>query len=145
MAQDIFELMKESNNPLLQAEAEDVKAQQGLKHNKEDLQLLLNGNIVKIDFMTADRKRVVRNFTSNMIFVKLLSEAKEKNRKKLANQLYNSKGIITKDPFSVDSWDLDENKRKTISLKSWQIIDCIRILPERALILTEMYRKALKK
>ena len=77
--------MKESNNPLLQAEAEDAEAQKSLKHNKEDLQLLLNGNIVKIDFMTADRKRVVRNFTSNMIFVKLLSEAKEKNRKKLAN------------------------------------------------------------
>ena len=144
MGKDIFDLMKESKNPLLQAEAEDVKAQQGLKHNKEDLQLLLNGNIVKIDFMTSDKNRVVRTFTSNMIFVKLLSEEKKKNRKVLAEKLYDSKGIITKDPFSVDSWDIEENKRKTISLKSWQIIECIRILPERALLLAEIYKNALK-
>ena len=107
--------------------------------------MLLNGNIAKIQFVTKDKKKVIRTFTSNMVFVRLLSEAKEKNRKILANNIYNSQGIITKDPFSVDSWDIEENSRKTILLKSWKILECIRILPERALILTEIYRNALKK
>ena len=145
MAVDIFELMKKSKNPLLQAEAEDVAAQKNFKHNKEDLQLLLNGNIARIQFMTKDKKKVTREFTSNMIFVRLLSEAKEKNRKILANKLNESQGIITKDPFSVDSWDIEENSRKTIFLKSWKILECVRIMPERALILAEIYKNALKK
>ena len=145
MAVDIFEIMKKSKNPLLQAEAEDVAAQKSFKHNKEDLQLLLNGNIAKIQFMTKDKKKVIRTFTSNMVFIKLLSEAKQKNRKILATKLNESQGIITKDPFSVDSWDIEENSRKTISLKSWKILECIRIIPERALILTEIYRNALKR
>ena len=79
-----------------------------------------------------------------MALVKIISETKKQNKQKIAKKI-DGKGIITKDPFSVDSWDLLDNKRKTISLKSWQILNYISISPKNVLVLDEVLKKILGK
>ena len=141
---DIIKQMRDSGNKLLQTEAEDIALWSKLKHNKEDLQLFLNHNIAEISFVTNDGSESQGIFTSNMALVKIISETKKQNKQKIAKKI-DGKGIITKDPFSVDSWDLLDNKRKTISLKSWQILNYISISPKNVLVLDEVLKKILGK
>lgn len=141
---DIIKQMRDSGNKLLQTEAEDVALWSKLKHNKEDLQLFLNHNIAEISFVTKDGNETQGIFTSNMALVKIISETKKQNKQKIAKKI-NGKGIITKDPFSVDSWDLLDNRRKTISLKSWQILNYISISPKNVLVLDEVLKKIFSK
>lgn len=56
-----------------------------------------------------------------------------------------SSGMHTKDSLSVNVWDLVDNKMKTVSLKSWQIMNFITIREENLLLLDEVLRDILKK
>lgn len=56
-----------------------------------------------------------------------------------------SNGIHTKDSTSVNVWDLVEDKMKTMSLKSWQIINFLTIREENILLLDEILHDILKK
>lgn len=137
----IIEQMRESGAELLQAESKDIAAWSKLRHTKQDLELFLNFNIAEIEFKTMkgeDRKIVC---TSNMTLVKIMAEAKKQNKQKLAK--IKSNGIRTKDARTVDTWDLVANKRKSISLSSWQIVNFISITPENILILDELAKKVI--
>ena len=77
----------------------------------------MNFNLAEIEFRTKSGEDRSIICTSNMTLVKILAESKKENKQKLA--LVKSKGIRTKDKRSIDTWDLIDNKRKTISLSSW--------------------------
>ena len=52
-----------------------------------------------------------------MPLVEVMQAAKAADKKKIAKK--KAAAIRTKDPFSIDAWDLVNNKRKTVSLLSW--------------------------
>lgn len=140
---DIISTMRNSGNKLLQTEAADISQWGKLKHNKECLETFLNYNIAELSFKTKDGKDTNVVCTANTTLVKVLS-LKRKSDKKKAIKL-KSNGIHTKDSLSVNVWDLVENKMKTVSLKSWQIINFITIREENILILDEVLHDILKK
>ena len=104
----------------------------------------MNHNIAEISFRTKDGSDSQGIFTSNLALVKIISLSKAEDKKKVAKKI-DGKGIITKDPFSVDSWDLVDNRRKTIFLKSWQILNYISISPKNILVLDEVLKQILSK
>ena len=139
---DIISKLRSSNTELLKAEAVDLTKWSKLRHVKEDFELFLNFNIAEVEFKTADGKDRKIICTSNTTLVELFSLVKDNERAKVAKK--QSAGIKTRDKTSVDTWDLVENKRKTVKLKSWQIVNFISITPENILILDELVRKLLK-
>ena len=139
---DVISKLRSSNAELLKAEAVDLAKWSKLRHVKEDFELFLNFNIAEVEFKTADGKDRKIICTSNTTLVELFSLAKDNERAKVAKK--QSAGIKTRDKTSVDTWDLVENKRKTVKLKSWQIVNFISITPENILILDELVRKLLK-
>ena len=116
---DILKTLRESNVALLKAEELDLKKWSRLKHNKTDFELFLQFNLAEIEFTTVDNTESSILCTSNTALIKILNTKKQKDKKELAN--LKSSGITTKDLRSVLTWDLIENKYKTISLNSWQI------------------------
>ena len=139
---DIISTLRSSNAELLKAEAADLAKWSKLRHVKDDFELFLNFNIAEVEFKAADGKDCKIICTSNTTLVELFSLAKDNERAKIAKK--QSAGIKTRDKTSVDTWDLVENKRKTVKLKSWQIVNFISITPENILILDELVRKLLK-
>ena len=77
-----------------------------------------------------------------MPLVEVMQAAKATDKKKIAKK--KAAAIRTKDPFSVDAWDLVDNKRKTVSLRSWQIVNFLTISPENVLVLDEVIKQILK-
>ena len=116
---DIIKLLRESDNKLAKAEAFDLATWSKLKHCKEDLELFLNYNIAQIRFKTKDGEESEIICTSNTTLIQIISAKYEKDKKKIVK--LKSKGMKTPKMGSVMSWDLIDNKPKTISLKSWAI------------------------
>lgn len=70
--------------------------------------------------------------------------SKRKKDKVEASKL-KSAGIHTHDSTSVNTWDIVDNKMKTLSLSSWQIMNFISISKENILILDELMNDILKR
>jgi len=140
---DVIKRMRESGNKLLETEARDIQMWSKLRHNKEDLELFLNNNIAEIKFKTKDGKDTSIICTSNTTLVSVMSTKKKADKKKSVK--LKSSGIKTHDSTSVNTWDLIDNKMKTMSLMSWQIMNFITITPENILILDEVLTEILKK
>jgi len=138
----IIEKMKQSSSELLKAEGADLAKWSKLKHTKEDFELFLNFNIAEISYKTLEGEDRTMVCTSNAALIKVFSLVKESDKKKAMHLKTN--GIRTKAKRSVDTWDLIENKRKTVSLNSWAIINFISITPKNILILDELMKKLLK-
>lgn len=135
--------MRHSNNKLLQAEAADIARWGKFKHCKKCFEAFLNYNVAEIAFKTKDNENRRIICTSNTTLVKVMKLTRKKDKIK-ASKL-TSNGIHTKDSLSVDSWDLIDDKQKTIMLKSWQIINFITIREENLLLLDEVLHDILKK
>lgn len=140
---DVIKRMRESGNKLLETEARDIQMWSNLKHNKEDLELFLNNNIAEIKFRAKDGKDSSIVCTSNMTLVKVMATKKKADKQKSVKAT--SRGIKTRDSTSVNTWDLIDNKMKTINLMSWQIMNFITITPENILLLDEVATEILKK
>lgn len=140
---DIISTMRNSGNKLLQTEAADISQWDKLKHNKECLEAFLNYNIAEIAYKTKDGDDRSVVCTANTTLIKIMS-LKRKADKQKAMKLKSS-GIHTKDSTSVNVWDLVEDKMKTMSLKSWQIINFLTIREENILLLDEILHDILKK
>ena len=78
-----------------------------------------------------------------MPLVKALSALKKEDRKRFLSE--KSSGIRTLDKRSIDTWDLIDNKRKTMSLAAWQITNFISITPENVEVLVEVLKNILKR
>lgn len=139
---DIIKTLRESDSLLLKAEAEDIAKWSKLRHTKSDLELFLQFNIAEIEFRTLDGKDDSIICTSNIPLMKVLETKKPEDKKKIKDIKNN--GITTKDIKSVLTWDLIDNKYKTISLNAWQITNFISITPKNILILDELINKNIK-
>lgn len=139
---NVIEQLRAANNALQKAQAADIKTWSRLRHTKLDLEFFLNHNIAKIEYTTLDHKPRSMVCTSNTTLIKILSRIKENDVKKAAS--LKSNGIRTKDLTTIDTWDLIENTRTTMSLADWTITDFISISPENILILHELIQKILK-
>ena len=135
---NIIEKMRESNVKLLEAEAKDLAAWSKTKYTKKDIELFLAFNIAEVKFKTLKGEDRTILCTSNMPLIKILAEAKKENKKKIAASASRATGIRTRSPHTIDTWDLVENKRKTVSLGSFSVINFISITPENILILDEL-------
>lgn len=139
---DILKTLRESNNLLLKAEGADIAKWSKLRHTKSDFELFLQFNIAEVEFRTLDGKDDSIICTSNIPLIKILGTKKQEDKKKLINM--NNSGIASKDRRSVLTWDLVDNKYKTISLNAWQIQNFISIDPKNILILDELISKIIK-
>lgn len=139
---NILKTLRESNNLLLKAEGADITKWSKLRHTKSDFELFLQFNIAEVEFRSLDGKDNSIICTSNIPLIKILETKKQEDKKKLIN-IKNS-GITSKDRQSVLTWDLVDNKYKTISLNAWQIQNFISIDPKNILILDELINKIIK-
>jgi len=108
---------------------------------------MLAYNLVEIEFLPKDAsnakdyRRVL--CTGNRRFINVFRAKKESDaRKMLASPFV---GIHTKDPFSVDAYDLVDGKIKTISLKSWKVVFFVTFIPENVLVLNDIAKECIKR
>lgn len=143
---NIIDKLKNSGIPSLEQKSSDVEKWAALRHTKEDLELFLNFNLAEIRFKTLDGKDSTIVCTSNTTVIRLFSFAKDHDKEKLKQIASgDSKGIKTKNKRTIDTWDLIDNRIKTMSLSSWQIIDFISISPANMLDLHFMVNTLLKR
>lgn len=135
--------VKDTGNKLLEAELAGLSKWEKLRHTKEDLELFLNFNIAEIQYLTKDSKLRSIICTSNTPLVNAFNTKKLEDKQAFAKEC--SAGIKTKERSSVDTWDLIANKRKTVSLTSWQIVNFITISPDNILILDKVFNELLKR
>ena len=141
---DLVETLSKSDNKLLQAAANDMTKWSKLRHNKQDLELFLQFNLVHLRFFprnSPNAKEIV--CTSDTSFIKMFSELKSSMKKKMAKAKNN--GIRTKDPNTVLTFNLLENKYNTVDLHDWQIINFLCITPENIELLDKMTNELLKR
>ena len=141
---NFIEVLKKSEDKILESNAEDIQDWSKLKHTKADLEVFLNYNIAEIAFKTLkgeDRTAIV---TSNTMMIKLLESKKSAPKEELEEiAKLSSKGIHSKDTLSVDTWNLMEKKMYTIPLKSWQIMNWIAISEKNSLVLNDIIKEKL--
>ena len=112
-------------------ESEDVRKKIDLKkilaftqkllHNKTDLEKLLSIALVEIEFLPKDSKSMTSVFcTGNIRFMNVCQKVKLTDKKKQLHSPFI--GMSSKDPTSVDVYDIVDGHVKTISLKSWKVV-----------------------
>ena len=141
---DLVEKLATSGNAILQAAANDFAKWSKLKHNKQDLELFLQYNLVHMKFFPkghSTAKEIV--CTSNNRFIKLFSALKESQKKKALSTKFD--GIRTKDPRSVLTYNLIEGKYNTIDLSNWELIAFITMSESNVEILDKVANEILKR
>ena len=129
---NFLDKVKDTGNKLLEAELVGLSKWEKLRHTKDDLEFFLNFNIAEIQYLTNEGQQR-----------SIVCTKKQADKQSFTKQ--SSAGIKTKDRSSVDTWDLIANKRKTVSLSSWQIVNFITISPDNILILDKIFNELLKK
>ena len=140
---DIIESIRQSNKTLQQSQKTDLDRWKNLNHTKKDLETFLQFNIAEIHFKTKDGKLKSIVCTSNKKLANLLNSNTKVEKQKVINTWYPM--VSTTDPFSVNTFDLIDNKIKTIRLSFWSIINFISIHPHNILALDMIIRNILKK
>lgn len=141
---DLVEKMAGSGNKAVEAASHDVTSWSKLKHNKQDLEFFLKHNLVHLKFKVkngATFKEIV--CTSNTRFIKVFSSVKESQKKKALNEKFD--GISTKDPTSVLTFNLVDNKYNTVDLSQWEIVFFLTIKEDNIEILDKVANELLKR
>lgn len=141
---DLVEKMANSGNKAVEAASHDVASWSKLKHNKQDLEFFLKHNLVHLKFKVkngATFKEIV--CTSNTRFIKVFSSVKESQKKKALNEKFD--GISTKDPTSVLTFNLVDNKYNTVDLSQWEIVFFLTIKEDNIEILDKVANELLKR
>ena len=141
---DLVEKLANSGNKVLEAAANDFSKWSKLKHNKQDLELFLQYNLVHMKFKP--KKHIVMKeivCTSNTRFIALFS-ARKTSQKNDAKKI-KFDGIQTKDQSSVLTYNLIEGKYNTIDLSMWEIISFITMSEDNVDILDAVTNEMLKR
>ena len=144
MAADFIERLKSSGNALLEAEARSIELLKKLRHTKADLEILLANSIAEIEFKPkrgGDFTRIV--CSSNVRFVNVYKALKKSDKAKKIRSPF--AGIHTRDSFSVDTYDLVDGKRKTISLRSWRVVNLVALTEDNVMVLDRLVRECLSR
>lgn len=141
---DIIQQLAKSGNKLLEAAANDMSQWQQLKHNKQDLELFLQFNLVNLRFKPKNKHSMQEIVcTSNTRFIEVFSKLK-KSEKQKALKLKND-GIRTKDPNSILTYNIITNKYNTIDLSMWEIVNFISMTEDNIEILDDVLNNIMKK
>lgn len=144
MADSVIDRMKASKNKLLVAEGKALSIWGKLSHNKEGLELFLTHNIAEIRFKPGKSDKYESLvLTGNNRLIKVYSALKPEDKKKFLASPF--AGIRTKDPLTVDAYDLAAGKVKTISLRAWQILNFVTITEENVEVLDALVRECLRR
>ena len=141
---DLVEKMASSGNKVLESAANDFSKWKKLKHNKQDLELFLQFNLVHLRFRPkghAAFKEIV--CTSNTKFIKVFSALKESQKKRA--MAVKSDGIKTKDKDSVLTYNLLEGKYNTVDLGWWELVAFITMSEDNIEVLDKVANETLKR
>ena len=140
---DLIDKMRHSRVELLKTEAQDIAIWSKLSHSKKDLELFLNFNLAESSYKTKSgvEKRII--CTSNGPLIKIFSTLTKEKKRKYVKLV--SPGFRCKEHDVVKTWDLENNKLKSVFLKEWQIMNFISIHEHNVLILDEVLHKLLAK
>lgn len=141
---DLVEKMASSGNKVLESAANDFSKWKKLKHNKQDLELFLQFNLVHLRFQpkghTAFKEIVC---TSNTKFIKVFSSLKESQKKRAMATKFD--GIKTKDKDSVLTYNLLEGKYNTVDLGWWELVAFITMSEDNIEVLDKVANEMLKR
>jgi hypothetical protein len=141
---DIIQQLAKSGNKLLEAAANDMSQWQQLKHNKQDLELFLQFNLVNLRFKPKNKHSMQEIVcTSNTRFIEVFSKLK-KSEKQKALKLKND-GIRTKDTNSILTYNIITNKYNTIDLSAWEIVNFISMTEDNIEILDDVLNNLMRK
>lgn len=141
---DLVEKMASSGNKVLESAANDFSKWKKLKHNKQDLELFLQFNLVHLRFRPKGHttfKEIV--CTSNTKFIKVFSALKESQKKRA--MAVKSDGIKTKDKDSVLTYNLLEGKYNTVDLGWWELVAFITMSEDNIEVLDKVANEMLKR
>lgn len=140
---DIIQKLAKSGNKVLEAAANDMSKWSQLKHNKQDLELFLQFNLVNLRFKPKNKHSMQEIVcTSNTRFIEVFSKLKKSEKKKAISTRID--GIRTKDPYSILTYNILEGKYNTIDLTSWEIVGFISMTEENIEILDDVLNDMLK-
>ena len=140
---DIIQKLAKSGNKVLEAAANDMSKWSHLKHNKQDLELFLQFNLVNLRFKPKNKHSMQEIVcTSNTRFIEVFSKLKKSEKKKAISTRID--GIRTKDPYSILTYNILEGKYNTIDLTSWEIVGFISMTEENIEILDDVLNDMLK-
>jgi hypothetical protein len=141
---DIIQQLAKSGNKLLEAAANDMSQWQQLKHNKQDLELFLQFNLVNLRFKPKNKHSMQEIVcTSNTKFIEVFSKLK-KSEKQKALKLKNN-GIRTNEPNSVLTYNIITNRYNTIDLSAWEIVNFISMTEDNIEILDDVLNTIMRK
>ena len=93
-------------------------------HNKKDLEKLLAVALLELEFLPKDAKDAGEKkalfCTGNRLFANVFQAARPSDKKKRLKTP--SAGMHTRDPLSVDVFDVVDGRVKTVSLRSWKVV-----------------------
>ena len=118
---------------------------QKLLHKKADLEKLLSIALVEIEFLPKDAKTMESVFcTGNIRFMNVCKKVRPADKQKQLQSPF--VGMSTKDPNSVDVYDVVDGHIKTISLKSWKVVFpfVLPITEDNVLVLDSIVNKYAK-
>lgn len=141
---DLIEKMASSGNKVLEAASNDLAKWSNLKHNKQDLELFLQFNLVHLKFKAKGRNEIKEIVcTSNNRFIKVFSALKESQKKKALTSKFD--GIKTKDLTSILTYNLLDGKYNTVYLDQWEIVSFITMSEENVELLDAVANEMLKR
>lgn len=141
---DIIQQLAKSGNKLLEAAANDMSQWQQLKHNKQDLELFLQFNLVNLRFKPKNKHSMQEIVcTSNTKFIEVFSKLK-KSEKQKALKLKNA-GIRTNEPNSILTYNIVTNRYNTIDLTAWEIVNFISMTEDNIEILDDVLNNIMRK
>ena len=141
---DLVEKMASSGNKVLESAANDFSKWKKLKHNKQDLELFLQFNLVHLRFRPKGKstfKDIV--CTSNTRFIKVFSMLRESQKKRALSTKFD--GIKTKDKDSVLTYNLLEGKYNTVDLGWWELVAFITMSEDNIEVLDKVANEMLKR
>ena len=141
---DLVEKMANSGNKVLEAAANNLSKWSKLKHNKQDLELFLQYNLVHMRFRPRGHA-VLKDIvcTSNTRFIAVFSALKEAKKKEALKSKFD--GIKTKDPTSVLTYNLAEGKYNTVDLTMWKLVSFITMSEDNIEMLDKVANEMLKR
>lgn len=112
----------ESEDVRKKIDLDKIKAfTQKLLHNKTDLEKLLSVAVVEIEFLPKDAKTPESVFcTGNIRFMNVCKKSRPADKQKQLQSPF--VGMATRDPGSVNVYDVADGHVKTISLRSWKVV-----------------------
>lgn len=112
----------ESEDVRKKIDLDKIKAfTQKLLHNKTDLEKLLSVAVVEIEFLPKDAKTPESVFcTGNIRFMNVCKKSRPADKQKQLQSPF--VGMATRDPGSVNVYDVVDGHVKTVSLRSWKVV-----------------------